>query len=787
MPMRKEVNRRVPWFFLAALVGLLAAWPFLQYPGLPQGTDAELHVFRTAELGYSLQSGQLYPRWAPNFFHGFGYPIFNYYAPLTYHLGYWLALGRPEDAEMGARLVFLVAFVGGAIGAYLLGREFGDEGGGLLGAIAFSFAPYIQLINAHIRGDLPESFALAAIPWVLWGWERVWRRGGGQDAALAAVTTAVAFVSHNLTALTCVVLVGLLSLWRWRGADHRRLLRAVAVGVIFVLLTSFFWLPFLMERPAIKLDVAGDGHYDFRNHFVPLRQLLAPLPAIVHRSSTAAVPMSVGPQFLALSVLGAGYQAFIWIKGRRGEVKMPPERGVAFYIVTAGILLWLTTESSKLVWELVPGMAYYQFPWRFIGPAAALLVPPIACLARPIERAPSPLRRSCTAVRQGLVPGLAACVMMLGALPGFYPMPWESGFERLTHKAIVAAELQGRWRGTTSTNDFVPATVDMIPGPQESLLASYTNPPIDRVNRATLPSSAAVTVLPEKPWVNLFDVRADEGFRLRLYLFDFPGWRAYIDGVEVPIEMARPEGFITVWVPAGHHEVRVAFTSTPVRTASWLISLAGLGVLVATMIEPRWWFGRIGLAKGGGGRSTINYRGSWTGLSIGLAILVIVLLKVVWFDHVDWFHYTSPQGQAQPARYQQRAELSGEIVLLGYDVSATRVRAGDLLEVAPYWMAARPLTETYQSFVHLVYPEDVIWSQSDHLNPAGYPTDLWPLDRYVRDGHRLRIPEEAPPGTYLLSVGLYTLADDRRLPVSTATCGQREDSIVLCQPIIVER
>ena len=68
---------------LALALALLAAMPFLTRPDLPRGTDAELHVFRAAEMGYSLRAGDHFPRWAPDFYYGYGYPIFNYYAPLT--------------------------------------------------------------------------------------------------------------------------------------------------------------------------------------------------------------------------------------------------------------------------------------------------------------------------------------------------------------------------------------------------------------------------------------------------------------------------------------------------------------------------------------------------------------------------------------------------------------------------------------------------------------------------------------------------------------------------------
>ena len=89
---------------LALLLALVAAMPFLTRPGLPRGTDAELHVFRAAELGYSLRAGDIYPRWAPDFYYGHGYPIFNYYAPLTYYLANFF------DVSPGVNIVSGVKF-----------------------------------------------------------------------------------------------------------------------------------------------------------------------------------------------------------------------------------------------------------------------------------------------------------------------------------------------------------------------------------------------------------------------------------------------------------------------------------------------------------------------------------------------------------------------------------------------------------------------------------------------------------------------------------------------------
>ena len=118
--------RNADWIALLAVlfIGLLAAFPFFNNDGLPAMTDAELHILRIAEVGYCIQEGDLYPRWAPDFFYGYGYPIFNYYAPLSYHLGYYFSFGSPENAAQAAKVLFVGAALLGTFGAYYLAKHY---------------------------------------------------------------------------------------------------------------------------------------------------------------------------------------------------------------------------------------------------------------------------------------------------------------------------------------------------------------------------------------------------------------------------------------------------------------------------------------------------------------------------------------------------------------------------------------------------------------------------------------------------------------------------------------
>ena len=332
---------------------------------------------------------------------------------------------------------------------------------------------------------MAEVFAVALIPWALWGWESLWESGGKASFVVAILSAGGVLLSHNLSGLTMMILLVMLSLWHWLGLrESTSFWPALLAGVLILGLTTYFWLPFLMERSHIKLDVAGEGHYDFHNHFVALKELFAPLPRLDWGSTVPYVPMTFGL-----------IQGLLFFLGTLLALKQKVLRWVGFYVASGATCLFLITPFSTRVWEIMPGLAYYQFPWRFLGPLAALAVPPIAILGRQVQQNK----------RSTILGALLFGIVMFTALPGLAIPPWENAFGPITPRSIIEEELKGRWRGTTSTNDFVPSTVDMIPGDQENVLASYP-PPVDRVNRYTLPEQARVDVLPSVPWHNRFTI-----------------------------------------------------------------------------------------------------------------------------------------------------------------------------------------------------------------------------------------------------------------------------------------
>ena len=117
--------------------------------------------------------------------------------------------------------------------------------------------------------------------------------------------------------------------------------------------------------------------------------------------------------------------------------------------------------------------------------------------------------------------------------------------------------------------------------------------------------------------------------------------------------------------------------------------------------------------------------------------------------------------------------LGDSIRLVGYDLPLAVAEPGGVVELTLYWQAARPLTERYKVFTHLVgatYHDatgNFLWGQQDN-EPVGdqAPTTVWVPGAVIQDPYRIPVAAAAPPGRYQLQVGLYGLTDGVRLPVS---------------------
>ncbi len=722
----------------ALVLSLIAAWPFLARPGLPRETDAELHVFRTAELTHVMRQGVLYTRWAPDFYYGYGYPFYNYYGSLTYYAGSAYSLLTGADAMNAMRFVSALGILGAGVGAYVLARRTFGQAGALLACAVYVLSPYVSFVDPHMRGDIAEAFAFGVFPWMLWAFDRLLIAGRPHHLILAVILLAAQLFTHNLMAL--VFFAMLLGWMAWQavivrpeGAHWRPALLGIALGLGA---GAFFWLPVALEANAVQLgNLIGPGHFDYRNHFLSLGELFGPSRTLDMRAANPAYALNLGTAAWTLGTLGT--LRAVYALARRKNVESAVLYGL-FFAAGAALLIFLMTPASAFLWDAVPMMAFLQFPWRLLGPASFCLAMSAGMLLSGWQN---------VAHRRALM--LAALIVpAASALPTLYPPAWPADFGDSGIRGHLSFELSGYALGTTATGDFLPENVITVPGPQDSLVNSYfADGPVDKVNRATIPPESSVDVIDHGPLGDRFLVQGPEAFVLRLYTFMFPGWRAYVDDVEVPIELGMPEGFITLWVPAGVHEVAVTFNPTPPRLIAWAVTA---GSLIVTM-------GAAFLMRGQTAPTPAapNALQAPDLLALAGLALIFVAVRALLIPQPGFTWTESPPGSAA-AEHDIARTFENGITLIGYDLPRKEIRAAESLDLTLYWRVEAPITENVQVFVHLIgIGDDQLWAQSDKLNPGDYPTSRWDPAQYVRDPHTLQIPANAPPGPYIIKVGLW--------------------------------
>jgi len=116
-----------------------------------------------------------------------------------------------------------------------------------------------------------------------------------------------------------------------------------------------------------------------------------------------------------------------------------------------------------------------------------------------------------------------------------------------------------------------------------------------------------------------------------------------------------------------------------------------------------------------------------------------------------------------------QANLGRKAMLTGYDLVPSTPSAGDTWEVNLYWNALVRMARDYTVFIHLVNDAGEMVTQVDEQPLHGeYPTHLWQLGEQIKDPHQLPLPDDLPPGYYILRIGLYLLDVEERLPVIDA-------------------
>lgn len=110
------------WGYLGVSLSTIPTLLLLFRPGYFASHDGLHHLYRLYDLDWAMRGGVFYPRWLPNLGFGYGYPVLNYYAPLTYYVAevfHLLGAGYIASIESTFALGFLLS----GMAMYVFARE----------------------------------------------------------------------------------------------------------------------------------------------------------------------------------------------------------------------------------------------------------------------------------------------------------------------------------------------------------------------------------------------------------------------------------------------------------------------------------------------------------------------------------------------------------------------------------------------------------------------------------------------------------------------------------------
>ncbi len=782
----QSTSQRRGWVDVALVLALclLTTWPLLQKPGLPNGSDTLYHIYRAAEMARSWSHGVLMPSWAETLYFGYGSPLFHYYASLTYYLTSIFGIFG-LDAVDSLRLLIVLCNLLAGVGMYLFLRLRVSALAGVIGALVYVYSPYLLYKEPYARGDFPELLALALFPAMMWLFERLLRRGGGVNFTLAALSVLLLINAHNLMA---VVLTGLLGVWLvWNSllVGARRAALALGALVCGVGLAAYFWLPVLIEHNEVQLNnLIVLSELDYRNFFVPLRDLLAFPQRLDGGAINGLMPLShLGPAQWGLALVGV-VGVILWRWQKRATSPLNPlsmhREGtihtLVFFAVMGALTVFLITTRSEAIWSAVPQLSFLQFPWRFLGPAVFCLAVLAGMNAVWVERLPARFALPLTAA-------LVVAPIAL-ALPLLYVPEWINTDVDASVTGYHAAEVGDLQLGTTYSSEFLPVTVKVRPEGTQRLLDDYADGyPVDHANREALPEGVTLELLGNSPQASEWRVQADHAFTLEVLRFHFAGWQAAVDGAPVPIYPSDPHGFITLDVPAGAHTVRVFMGRTPANNLGLAVTLAAAGLLIAGAVRqrlkplanasrpPEGDYREQAVSGAALFREPAALKPAYRYAILAGGVVAVALMALLLQEGRAWVE--SPPGTALAAQQPVRYDLGERVRVIGYDLNGQRFSAGDRLEMAVYWYSDQPTEHGYRSFVHISTGGPPL-AQADKLNPAGRPTKNWNSSGYIYDPYVITLPADMPPGEYQIYIGLYTCdtlppgacGNGERLPVT---------------------
>lgn len=519
------------------------------------------HVARLAELDRSLQGGDFPPRWSENLGFGYGIPLFSFYAPLPYMIGVGIAhLGL--SYERAVQVLFFITFYFSFMAMYVLARQFFSNLGAIAAATLFVYSPY-RAVDAYVRGALGELFGILFVVLCLLGISKLLFTKNKTWISLTALSIGGLMLSHNLMALIGLPIVCLWGLW-WLVAERHKSNFYLMIGIALLLglgLSSYFVVPALTEKSFTSVDELTKGEGNYEQHFVYLRQLVN--SKFGYGGSIEGINDGISFEIGKIHII-------LIVMSLYGLITTKNRRSKQFYLALFSLMMvlgaiFLTNSRSAYLWQTIPLMKYFQFPWRFLS--VILIFAPLLG-GYVVEHLSHQRKYSSIAL------GSLLLIVIWYYTPLFRPeyYPEINNPIYSTDASYIQNEM------SKVIPDYIhPQLASVVLSREKNIFPPKERFVIDSKNKVSL------KIIDSQPEKFVLELSGQGLATISANIFDFPGWRWWVDGAPVDYDVGKDLPIMSVSVSLSQNKtVRVSgkLTETPIRMISNWISLISLALIL---------------------------------------------------------------------------------------------------------------------------------------------------------------------------------------------------------------
>ncbi|MCB0211854.1 MAG: hypothetical protein KDJ52_21115 [Anaerolineae bacterium] len=584
--MKKVLTKIDPNIWLILAFSIFAWGPLLTPAYFFEAHDAKHSVFFLVEFDQTFRDGFWWPRWTPDFSFGYGYPLFNMYAPLAFYAAELLHLAG-LSMTTAIKTMYVLATIGAGLGMYIFVRRLYGSTAGLVAGVAYMVVPF-HLVEIFVRSAYAEYVALAIIPLIFMAFTELIAKPSPRRVALAGLAYGILPLTHHTAFFTFSPFLMIYILYLITAKAQLNLkswtihaLSAAGAGILGVAFAAIYLLPVIAETNYVKVEQWTSGSYSYLQHFVYFSQLFEEGWGYGYAGPGPRDDFSFQ---LGIVIVGLAIFAIVLSLYRPYA-----HRNTALFFMTAsGVVVLLMSPLAAPLWQILPIAALVQFPWRLLAVTAFTLSVVVGSLIPALEAVSG--QRLAVSNQQSAVSSqldddlffslhhsailLLVLIIVLGSFAYTTPQYTEIPAWSETPLAVI------NWdRGSIVDRVGMVAATEEQPQTSPMEAQYLNNEPL--TTAGIIAGQGTVEILHHGGASDRVRVVAAEPVTLQFYTYDYPGWGVTRDGQPIDYRAQPPYALVTVDLPAGDQVVELRMGSTPPRTIGLIISILAIAIGLA--------------------------------------------------------------------------------------------------------------------------------------------------------------------------------------------------------------